>query len=1005
MKHTKLKDIFLIVFILIISPILLSRDVKNQKFTDPIDQTDVLMPDKIVSYPSQRDSNVSLIGRLATGPCNTVKAVGSMVYFGNGSYLEAFDFSKQPKLKAVNRVMLPALINDLFIQNDLIFVADAEAGVRVIEMSSMEEIGFYDTNGWTYDVFVQGDYAYVADGGQGLSVLDVRKPNAPVEIAVVNTDGWSYGVTVRDNLIYLADGKAGVRILNIDNPSQPSEIGFFNPGGDVKSVLLDGNYAYITDRTAGVWVLDVTQPDKPVQLAFYDTNGLCYGIEKVDEYLFVADGYDGLLILDVLDPAKPMKITSFNTEGYAKNVAIAGNFAFVADWGAGLRLINIQNFAKLHETGVHETGSQMMSLVKDENYLYIADRDIGLKILTVEVPENPKVLGMLATNSYVKGLAKWGNYVYLANYTDGLKIIDVSDPAMPREVGALDTDGNANRVAVSGDYAYIADGQMGLQIINVADPQKPYLVGHFDSNGWSYGVVVSGNYAYLADGGAGLCILDVSNPAQPVLKATFDTGGHPNSVMVRGNYAYITDCEAGVQIIDVADPANPKRIGKYDTPGCCNEIAVYKNYAYVADGLAGVLLLDISRLADPIKIGYYDTGDCAFSVCVDEKYAYIADMEDGLYILENDIPSTPIVIEAEHMDGRIPWLGSPCEDGWRLTHENHPIHADVPITNDAYCFFTVIAKAEIAGGATPWLKVEFGDIYKGACEVTSTEWQEFYFSAFVPAGTHRLSLVFLNDFWNKVTDRNLLLDKVIIMFRESSEMETAYTFEAEKMRFQYNRNYFEDSSVVLSRPYCYVGQYMFFEQDELRIEIAAKGDSVAGGWPEMELRLDNQIVQTYLVNDTNWVNYQFVLKDYESGKHELKIHYKNSSWAYLRNLYIDKVTAYTKYGLLKMDFEEVSNEDISLPSDFQLAQNYPNPFNPETSIHYQLPEAANVRISIFNMLGQEVQRLVESNQPAGYYEIKWNGLDNMGQQVVSGVYLYRIEANDFCMNRKMLLVR
>jgi len=57
------------------------------------------------------------------------------------------------------------------------------------------------------------------------------------------------------------------------------------------------------------------------------------------------------------------------------------------------------------------------------------------------------------------------------------------------------------------------------------------------------------------------------------------------------------------------------------------------------------------------------------------------------------------------------------------------------------------------------------------------------------------------------------------------------------------------------------------------------------------------------------------------------------------------------------------------------------------------------------MLGQEVQRLVESNQPAGYYEIKWNGLDNRGQQVVSGVYLYKIEANNFSMCRKMLLVR
>ncbi len=1005
MKKLKLNDIVLILFILVISPILLSRDIKDQKLTNPVDQTDVLIPDKITRNSAQRDSNVSLIGRLATGPCNAVKTVGNLVYYGNGSYLEVSDYSTPEKPLALGRLMLPALINELFIEKNLIYVAAAEAGIRIIDMNTMNEIGSYDTNGWTYDVCVMGDYAYLADGGDGLRILDIANPASPVEVGAVDTDGWSYGITVHENLVYLADGKNGVRIFYIENPERPLEIGSYNPGGDVKSVLLDGNYAYITDRTAGVWIADVSQPAKPVQLAFFDTNGLCYGLEKVDQYLFVADGYDGLLILDVLNPAKPEKINSFNTDGYAKNLAISGDFAFVADWGSGLRVINIQNYARLQEVGAVETGSQMMSLVKDENYLYIADRDIGLKIINIEDPTNPKVIGLLPTNSYVKGLAKKDQYVYLANYTEGLRIVDVSDPTAPHEVGFFDTDGNANRVAVSGDYAYIADGQMGLQIIQVADPQNPFAVGHFDTDGWAYGVAVSGNYAYVADGGAGLCILDVSDPAHPVLKSTFDTGGHPNSVMLKGNLAYITDCEAGVQIIDISDASNPKRIGQYDTPGCCNEIAVGKNYAYVADGLEGVLLLDIARPSDPVKIGFYNTGDCAFSVYLDEKFAYIADMEDGLYILENEINLVPIIIEAEHMQNRIPWLGSPCEDGWRLTHEDHPIWADVVITNDSHCFFTVIAKSEIADGATSWLKVEFGDIYKGACEVTSTEWQEFYFSTFVPAGTHRLSLTFLNDYWNKVTDRNLLLDKVIITFRESSEEETAYIFEAEKMRFQYNRNYVKDGSTVLCRPYSYIGQYMFFEQDELRLEITARGDSMAGAWPEMELRLDNKILQTFLVNDTSWVNYQFVLNNFEPGKHELKIHYKTDSWAYERNLYVDKLTVYTKYGLLKMNFDEMSETNLSQPSSFQLAQNYPNPFNPETSIHYQLPEEASIRISIYNMLGQEIQRLVDTFQPAGYYQINWNGRDFAGQSVVSGIYIYKIEANGFTATRKMLLVR
>ena len=95
----------------------------------------------------------------------------------------------------------------------------------------------------------------------------------------------------------------------------------------------------------------------------------------------------------------------------------------------------------------------------------------------------------------------------------------------------------------------------------------------------------------------------------------------------------------------------------------------------------------------------------------------------------------------------------------------------------------------------------------------------------------------------------------------------------------------------------------------------------------------------------------------------------------------------------------VKSDDL-LPAEYSLAQNYPNPFNPVTSIAYSLPEAAVVKVSIFNTLGQVVAELVDGDQEAGHHVVKWDAAD-----MASGVYFYRIEANDFKATRRMVLMK
>ncbi|MFQ5649312.1 MAG: FlgD immunoglobulin-like domain containing protein [bacterium] len=95
----------------------------------------------------------------------------------------------------------------------------------------------------------------------------------------------------------------------------------------------------------------------------------------------------------------------------------------------------------------------------------------------------------------------------------------------------------------------------------------------------------------------------------------------------------------------------------------------------------------------------------------------------------------------------------------------------------------------------------------------------------------------------------------------------------------------------------------------------------------------------------------------------------------------------------------------ALPTEFALEGNYPNPFNPSTTIRFALPEASKVKLVIYNIRGQLVRTLVSQPVAAGRHKVIWDGRDKSGLQVASGVYLYRLQAQEFVATRKLLLTK
>ncbi len=117
-------------------------------------------------------------------------------------------------------------------------------------------------------------------------------------------------------------------------------------------------------------------------------------------------------------------------------------------------------------------------------------------------------------------------------------------------------------------------------------------------------------------------------------------------------------------------------------------------------------------------------------------------------------------------------------------------------------------------------------------------------------------------------------------------------------------------------------------------------------------------------------------------------------------VYAENISEFSIFAVLSSELPTSVTETDELPDAFVLTQNYPNPFNPSTNIRYELPETAEVRLEVFNLLGERVATLVDTRQEAGRHQVSFDA-----GSLSSGVYLYRLQAGDFVQTRKLTLIR
>ncbi|MCK4673989.1 T9SS type A sorting domain-containing protein, partial [candidate division WOR-3 bacterium] len=680
--------------------------------------------------------------------------------------------------------------------------------------------------------------------------------------------------------------------------------------------------------------------------------GSCLGTQSMNvayceingnSYLFVSQ-HGSILVLDINDPANPQKIIEIGHPGITEKTVVVDTILYVANGYYGLWIHNIADPYAPVRVGTCKTDNAYGVAVSG-NYVYVADGDSGIVIIDVSQPSVPVKISSLYLQSTCVDIAVADTFAYIATRAS-LQIVNVADPFTPTLVGIWNShypSDDVVAVAVQGNFVFLANHWLGFWIVDVTNPQNPVSADSLFF-GSALDITVDGNYAYGAAYSDGVAIINITDPYNVYLEGSLDTPGQSKGVDGCSNYVYVAD-RWSTRIINVIDPANPVLIGVYtNLKDFASDVAISGNYAYVTYRSRGLRIVDISNPYFPNEVGFWDTPYIARGIAVSDSYAYVADADSGLRIIDITNPFSPYEV------------GYCNTIGWV---EHAVISGDY---------------AYLACGNSGFLKII--DISNPAIPLLV--------SSLLATGGNRI----------------VKQGKYVYAGRSIIDVSNPYA------PFEIGRfGYVPTSGIAVAEDYLYVvGPFRVYDVSDhsspvLLSSLDVYGSDIAlqNNYAFIGSNDDNAIRVIDIANPFNLViegYYFFDLSEWAGPSGRLDV----SDY----NIYL----AYFDYGLQIFRFTGAPGiEEVRSKKQKVRLQVYPNPFRQVTTIKFQIPSSKNqITMSIYNASGRLIRQwdyptIRLSNQ------IIWNGVDDAGQKLPSGVYFCRLDIGEFSETQKILLLK
>lgn len=997
------------------------------------------------------------IERVSAWPYGPALAVAvdeqrDLIFLGSGGVVLVLDGQDRTNPQLISESIHTAgLVLDLCYDytTQRLYVAAGEGGMEIWDVQNPAapvklvnfEVLYYGYETPVEHIGVYGNYAIVACSWGYVHSIDVSDPTNPVQVSFNGTMGNpAHDLFVSpDGQAHTTGAQAYVRFaIQPDGTLNTSGYMYFTYGAGA----VYGNEAYAYVGYSGyLYILSYTNP-----IPLSSTNmGESINDIVVKGNLAYVITYSGMQIWDISNPNSPSFVGQSSEANYGIKLAVAEGYAYVAKSSYGLSIVEIGNGTSPVEVGSYDVLGITFDAFIRGKYAYLAHVEDGMLVVDLSDIANPTLIGQYDTPDLAYDVSVSGNYAYVADLMGGLRVADVSDPGNPTEVGVLDSV-NVYKVAVSGSYAYIVNyldpnDPYWVSVVDISNPANPVLKGSIQMPGTVWELTPFGNYVFVAAGDDGIRVVDVSNPDAPAEVAVF-TAPSVLDITIQGHYAYFAaaDWQGGFGILDISDPENPLLESLYNPTGWFHpfDVTVVGNYAWLADpaGVETVHLFDIADPADPIEIDSFDPPGGLYDIFAVDSLVYLSDGAAGLQILENLLYSVPggnvtwqsqnsgtteILLSVYFADENTGWAVG--EGGTILNTGDggqHWTSQTSGTSNDLYSIY-------FADASTGWTVGDGGTI------LHTTNGGSNWAPQSSGTGEFLASVKFINQTTGWVVGDYGTVLKTTNGGNNWQPQNSGTNYHLFSLDF-----------VDADNGWCVVDDY----------GVILKTTNGGNSWQSVSTGNSNLLFALDFASaNVGWVVGMFgtIQKTTDGGNtwqdqtgvfppdwlYSVSFVDENTGWTVGFNGKVQKTTdggqnwtaqiSGTPYQLNSVYFADelhgwAVGEDGTIikaasgvtaiddkppvqPKDFVLYNNYPNPFNPTTTIDFYLPHAGRVRLSIFNILGQEVKELANGDFTAGNHEVVWDGTNSAGTKVASGIYFYALQTGDVRIIKKMVLSR
>jgi len=696
-------------------------------------------------------------------------------------------------------------------------------------------------------------------------------------------------------------------------------------------------------------------------------------------------------------------ITRAAIQGEAYGIDVVGNYAYVTNIQAlsvGIEILDISDPYYPVSVGFTPYPGRRSDIEVSGNYAYVATGD-GLEVIDVDDPTDPFVVGSVSTPGAAGRLAVSGDYAYVTNSDSGLVVVDVSVDSLPMIVGGIKFTNYVSDVAIQGDYAYLASFRE-MRIVDITTPSAPVLVGTLPiSPGYATSVGVSGDYAYLGRTSTdnGFYVVDVTDPSAPAFVGDVQ-GFNVYEFVLDGALAYL--CTSDLRIVDISDPTNPEELVHIVTKG--DDVAVANGYAYLGGGhilTPEVQVVELGVHAAPAPLGSYGAdldvdfhdfdakGSIAYAVGktpVHDRVLHSIDLStpSSLQMLDSLTLGQSTHLRDVSVDGgtAVIALGNLWEDD-----ELHIVDVSAP------------SAMSVAGSTAVSPNIRRTRVKGDYVYVTASGLRVFDISS--PATPTQVGSITLSG----ANGLDVAGSMVYVAAGQNRRIQVVDVTTPSNPILRgaidgYNLDY-----IVVRGNYVYsAGYYIFVVADisDPDAPFVVATQYIPGG-DAQGISEENNIVSVVMSRFVLLIDVTSPSSPAVVGSTEPTI--SNGEVVADGGVIIAMSIPDGLYLHPGHCGQPIAINDAAPSNTGAGLTIWPNPFNPSTTIRFEVPSESQVSLRIYDVSGRLVRALVEGRRDARVHEVSWDGTDNAGRRVASGVYFCQLNAGSSVEVRKTVLLK